>query len=83
MVSPNAERKKASPMVAMNRMICSWFTRWRRIRYSTTTANRIMIPIVSRMASGIGTPMPISPARLSAANRTSTPWAKLNMPEAL
>jgi hypothetical protein len=82
-VSPNPSRKKVRPMVAMNRMICSWLTMYLRITRSMTTARASMMSAVSTMASSSGTPRSIRPTSDSAANSTITPWAKLNTPEAL
>ena len=82
-VSPNPSRKKVRPMVAMNRMICSWLTMCLRITRSMAKASASMMRPVSTMASSSGTPRSISPTSDSAANSTITPWAKLNTPEAL
>ena len=42
-----------------------------------------MTAMLSNSAAHSGTPCSISPTRVSAANSTMAPWAKLNMPEAL
>ena len=70
-------------MVAMNRMICSWFTMYLRITRSMAKASASMIAPVSTMASRSGTPRSIRPTSESAANRTITPCAKLKTPDAL
>ena len=82
-VSPNPSRKNVSPMVAMNRMNGSWFTRGRSITRSTTRARTTMMPRVRMIASHAGTPNSISPTRESAANSTITPCAKLKISDAL
>ena len=50
---------------------------------SIAIASSTMTPIAIAMASQIGTPRSSRPTRVSAANSTMTPWAKLNMPDAL
>src|SRR5438105_4015985 len=42
-----------------------------------------MTSMVSTRAAATGTPRSMRPTRVSAANSTITPWAKLNTPEAL
>ena len=70
-------------MVAMNRMMSAWLIRGRRIRRSISMASTIITTTVAISASHTGAPRSISPTRVSAANSTMTPWAKLNTPEAL
>src|SRR5215470_6478772 len=82
-ISPKPSRKKLSPMVAMNRMMCSWFTSGRSTTRSTAKASPIMTMTVRRSATGTGTPFSIRPTRVSAAKSTITPWAKLKTLEAL
>src|SRR4029453_2359901 len=82
-ISPKPSRKKLSPMVAMNRMICSWLTRGRRTTRSMAKASPIMTTMVRARARGTGTPLSISPTRVRAAKSTMVPWAKLKTPEAL
>src|SRR5215831_7197326 len=82
-ISPNPSRKKLSPMVAMNRMMCSWFTSGRRTTRSMAKAMAIMTRMVRARATGTCAPFSISPTRVRAAKSTITPWAKLKTPEAL
>src|SRR5882724_881761 len=82
-ISPKPSRKKLNPMVAMNRMICSWLTRGRRTTRSMAKASPIMTRMVRARAMGTGTPLSMRPTRVRAANSTMTPWAKLKTPEAL
>ena len=46
-------------------------------------ASATITAAVSTSAMGIGTPHSMMPTNVSAANSASTPWAKLNTPEAL
>ena len=46
-ISPKPSRKKLSPMVAMNRMIGSWFTSGRSTTRSMAKASAIITTIVS------------------------------------
>ena len=82
-ISPKPSRKKLSPMVAMNRMMCSWFTSGRSTTRSMAKASATITTMVSASATTTGTPRSMSPTRVRAANSTITPWAKLNTPEAL
>src|SRR5882672_1825365 len=82
-ISPKPSRKKFSPMVAMNRMMCSWLTSGRRTTRSMAKASRIITPIVSTSATGTGMPRSMRPTSVRAAKSTITPWAKLKTPEAL
>src|SRR5262245_1138003 len=82
-ISPKPSRKKLSPMVAMNRMMCSWFTSGRSTTRSMTKASNTITSTVSSSASATGAPRSIRPTSVSAAKSTITPWAKLNTPEAL
>src|SRR5215831_15295846 len=82
-ISPKPSRKKLSPMVAMNRMMCSWFTRGRRTTRSMAKAMPIMTRMVRARATGTGAPFSMRPTRVRAAKSTITPWAKLKTPEAL
>src|SRR5919108_1790673 len=82
-ISPKPSRKKFRPMVAMNRMMCSWFTRGRSTTRSMAKASRTITPTVSRSATATGAPRSMRPTSVSAAKSTMTPWAKLNTPEAL
>ena len=70
-------------MVAMNRMMPSWLIRWRSIIRSISIANNTMTMAVTMSASNTGTPRSIRPTKVSAANSTIAPWAKLKTPEAL
>src|SRR6266545_3294782 len=81
--SPKPSRKKFSPMVAMNRMMYSWFTSGRSTIRSMAKASATITSTVRTRAMGIGTPRSISPTRVRAAKSTMTPWAKLKTPEAL
>jgi hypothetical protein len=81
--SPKPSRKKLSPMVAMNRMICSWFTSGRSTTRSIAKASAPITAAVASRARISGAPRSISPTRVRAAKRTITPWAKLKTPEAL
>ena len=45
-------------MVAMNRMIGSWLTRWRRMNLSTMKAKATMTATVSRIATTDGSVQP-------------------------
>ncbi len=67
----------------MNRMICGWLTSGRSTTRSMPKARAIITPIVAISEAQIGMPRLISPTKVSAANSTMTPWAKLNTPEAL
>ena len=68
----------------MNRMIGSWLTSGRSMNFSIAQASAIMTAMVPMIASQTGIPnFSISPTRVSAANSAMTPWAKLNIPEAL
>src|SRR5262245_46850942 len=82
-ISPKPSRKKLSPMVAMNRMMCSWFTSGRSTTRSMAKASATMTMTVRRSATGTGAPFSIRPTRVSAAKSTMTPCAKLKTPEAL
>src|SRR5215510_10925049 len=82
-ISPKPSRKKLSPMVAMNRMMCSWFTRGRRTTRSMAKAMAIMTRMVRARAMGTGAPFSMRPTRVRAAKSTITPCAKLKTPEAL
>ena len=71
-------------MVAMNRMIGSWLTRWRSMTRSISQASAIITAMVPMIASHTGRwNFSINPTRVKAANSAMTPWAKLKMPEAL
>ena len=72
-----------SPIVAMNRMICSWFTSGRSTTRSMAKASATITPMVRTSAATSGAPRSISPTRVRAANSTITPWAKLKTPDAL
>src|SRR5207302_1529837 len=82
-ISPRPSRKKLRPIVAMNRMMCAWLTSGRSTSRSIAKASAIMTAVVSASATTTGAPRSSSPTRVSAANSTMTPWAKLNTPEAL
>src|SRR2546427_1388371 len=82
-ISPKPSRKKLSPMVAMNRMICGWFTSGRSTIRSMAKASATMVRKVSPRARGTGTPFSMSPTSVRAEKSTMTPWAKLKTPEAL
>src|SRR5688500_18512913 len=82
-ISPNPSRKKFSPMVAMNKMMCSWLTSGRSTIRSMAKASATMTTMVSRSATTTGRPFSISPTSVRAANSTITPCAKLKTPEAL
>src|SRR5437899_933928 len=82
-ISPKPSRKKLSPMVAMNRMMCSWFTSGRSTTRSMTKASSTITATVSSSAAPTGTPRSMRPTSVRAANSTMTPWAKLKTPEAL
>src|SRR6267378_1655305 len=82
-ISPKPSRKKLRPMVAMNRMMASWFTSGRSTIRSMRKASPTITPMVTTSASATGTPRSINPTSGSAANSTMTPWAKLKTPEAL
>src|SRR5499433_3015248 len=82
-ISPKPSRKKLSPMVAMNRMMCSWFTSGRSTTRSMAKAMAIMTTMVRARATGTATPFSIRPTRVSAAKSTMTPCAKLKTLEAL
>src|SRR5437867_947388 len=82
-ISPKPSRKKLSPIVAMNRMMCSWLTSGRSTSRSMAKASATITAVVRTSARATGTPRSISPTNVSAANSTITPWAKLNTPEAL
>src|SRR3990172_6003148 len=82
-IPPKPSRKKLSPIVAMKRMMCSWFTSGRSTSRSMTNASATMTAVVSPRATATGTPRSMRPTSVSAANRTMTPWAKLNTPDAL
>src|SRR5713101_751697 len=82
-ISPKPSRKKLSPIVAMNRMMCSWLTSGRSTSRSMAKASATITAVVRTSARATGTPRSISPTSVSAANSTMTPWAKLNTPEAL
>src|SRR5438094_715998 len=82
-ISPKPSRKKLRPIVAMNRMMCAWLTSGRSTSRSIAKASAIMTAVVSASATTTGAPRSSSPTRVSAANSTMTPWAKLNTPEAL
>src|SRR2546425_8768769 len=82
-ISPKPSRKKLRPMVAMNRMIASWFTSGRSTTRSMRKASPTITAIVITSATATGTPRSMSPTSVRAANSTITPWAKLKTPEAL
>ena len=82
-ISPKPSRKKFNPIVAMNRMMCSWLTSGRSTSRSIANANATMTAVVRARATTTGTPRSSSPTSVRAANSTITPWAKLNTPEAL
>ena len=75
--SPKPSIKKATPMVAMNRLRPSWPTRGRSTTRSATKASATMIRRENAPARYQGTPSLIMPAKLSAAKNTIAPWAKL------
>src|SRR5438552_1946305 len=81
--SPKPSKKKFSPIVAMNRMIASWFTSGRRTTRSITNASATITAIVRTSAAATGIPRSIRPTSVSAAKSTITPCAKLNTPDAL
>ena len=70
-------------MVAMNSVIGGWLTSGR----STTRSMAIPMPtMITSVASRLpqnGRPMACRLTKVSAANSTSAPWAKLNTPDAL
>src|SRR5437879_9134059 len=70
-------------MVAMNRMIASWFTSGRSTTRSMRKARPTITAIVTMSATATGTPRSISPTSVRAEKSTMTPWAKLKTPEAL
>src|SRR5262245_12699610 len=82
-ISPKPSRKKFRPIVAMNRMMCSWLTSGRKTTRSMTKARTTIVPTVSSRATATGAPSSSRPTSVSAANRTITPWAKLKTPETL
>ena len=67
----------------MNKMIGSWLTSGRSTSRSMMKASRIMTMAVRMKAAQTGRPCSSSPTKVSAANSTMVPWAKLNTPEAL
>ena len=85
--------KKVTPMVAMNRMMPSWFTSLRSTRRSAAQAMIAMTTAANRQGGGRAPGQNgqchsccrRSSARTSASAAVSTiaPWAKLNTPEAL
>ena len=82
-ISPKPSKKKLRPMVAMNRMMCSWFTSGRSTTRSIAKASATITRTVTSRAATTGAPRSMSPTRVSAAKSTMTPWAKLKTPEAL
>src|SRR5207247_6919403 len=82
-ISPKPSRKKLSPIVAMNRMMCSWFTSGRSTIRSMPNASRTMTSAVSASARTTPAPRSIKPTSVSAAKSTITPCAKLKTPDAL
>ena len=60
-ISPKPSRKKLSPMVAMNRMMCSWLTSGRSTTRSIAKASATITAIVSASASHTGTPRSMQP----------------------
>src|SRR5882724_10468805 len=82
-ISPKPSRKKLRPIVAMNKMMCAWLTSGRSTSRSIAKASATMTAVVSASATTTGAPRSSNPTRVSAANSTITPWAKLNTPEAL
>ena len=67
----------------MNRMMSGWLTSGRSTTRSTATASTNITPTASTSARSAGTPFSCRPTRVSAANTTMIPCAKLNTPEAL
>src|SRR5215470_11270512 len=82
-ISPKPSRKKFRPIVAMKRMMCAWLTSGRSTTRSIAKASATMTTVVRPSATRTGAPRSSSPTRVSAANSTITPWAKLKTPEAL
>src|SRR6185369_11302967 len=82
-ISPKPSRKKFRPIVAMNRMMCSWLTSGRSTSRSMANARATITSMVRIRAMGTGTPRSSKPTSVRAANSTITPWAKLNTPDAL
>ena len=82
-ISPKPSRKKLSPIVAMNRMMCSWLTSGRSTARSMAKASATMTRAVSTRATTTGRPRSSRPTSVRAAKRTITPWAKLKTPDAL
>ena len=70
-------------MVAMNSEIGGWLTNRRNTIRSIATPISTMMPRVMARAIQNGTPIFSMLTKVSAANSTSAPWAKLNTPEAL
>ena len=81
------------PSVAINRVVASWFTRWRSTSRSTTSASNHMRTTLTAKASTSARNRLENPnhfgihsekrAMQSAATSTMAPWAKLKTPEAL
>src|SRR5437879_1878305 len=82
-ISPKPSRKKLRPIVAMNRMMYSWFTSGRSTIRSIANASSTITSTVSASATATGMPRSMRPTSVRAANNTMTPWAKLKTPEAL
>src|SRR5207248_1347608 len=70
-------------MVAMNRMMYSWFTSGRSTMRSIANASSTITSTVSASATATGRPRSMRPTSVRAAKSTITPWAKLKTPEAL
>ena len=74
---------RVSPIVAISRIASFWFTSFLSTVRSIVTASSPITPIVATSATQAGSPSACSPTRVSAANTTMIPCAKLNTPDAL
>ncbi|MNZ97959.1 hypothetical protein D3C78_1172260 [compost metagenome] len=71
------------PRVAMNRVICERLTSGRSTVRSMTMAPMAITTTVSSSARAKGSPCSCRLTKVSAANSSMAPWAKLNTPLAL
>jgi len=69
--------------VAMNSVICGWFTSGRSTMRSVARPSTIIAASVATSASQKLSPISCKPTKVAAAKNTIAPCAKLNTPEAL